>query len=561
MARKKKKYISFKEAKKYARGLNLGGRYDWVILAEVNKDLPKDIPARPHEYYKEWKTWKDFLGFKKKVPFLSFEEAREYIRSLKLSGIKEWKSYCDWDPKKIGLKPPNIPSAPHINYEHEGWNGYVDFLGSVHQNNSNKVFRSFESARKYCRALGLTTSGQWLDYCKGRIPSLLPKPEDIPSNVARQYANEGFVGMNDFLNTTYHRKVKRTKAYRSFEESKRFVHSLKLNNLIEWNLYIKGELPHRKKMPKDIPANPLLVYKDTGWKGFGDWLGTYNVPPFQMEFWSFEKSREFARTLNLTSSTQWIAYCRGDYPDLPVKPSGVPHSVARHYQDSGWVDYKDFLMDEEKQKTYSRFLSYEEAKAFINSLKLKNVMEWQGYLKGYYPHLPPKPANIPSNPTSIYKGKGWVGMGDWLDNGSFPYASKSYRTFRQARKFARSLGLITSQEWVAYCRGDFTHLPKKPIDIPANVVKQYTNRGWTGFKDFLNTNINRAARKHSLPFEQAREYMRGLGLKSAEDWTRFIKGKLKNEYGIKPNNIPNQPEVVYLRDGWNGIESWLGIND
>ena len=203
-----------------------------MILTNTKDALAKDVPFNPDEVYEDWKNWKHFLGFKNKVPFLSYAEARDFVRSLKLNGLKDWKSYCNWDPSDLGLKPANIPSSPHINYKDEGWVGYSDFLGSGNTSFNSKVFRDFQSARKYCRALGLTSSGQWLDYCKGKIDGLLAKPEDIPSNIARQYTDSGFEGMNDFLNTAYHRKTARTKANKSFDEAKRFVHSLKLKNLI-----------------------------------------------------------------------------------------------------------------------------------------------------------------------------------------------------------------------------------------------------------------------------------------------------------------------------------------
>jgi len=559
MGREQLKYRSFADARKYAKSLHFVSRYDWVLFTNLKSGLPKDVPANPDQEYEEWKNWKHFLGLKKKVPFLSFPEAREYVRKLNLDGLKDWKAYCNWDPNEIGLKPANIPSSPHINYKDLGWTGYSDFLDSENSSFNSKAFRDFDAARKYCRALGLTSSGQWLDYCKGNIDGLVVKPEDIPSNIARQYTGKGFEGMNDFLNTAYHRKIARTKANRTFEEAKRFVHSLKLKNLIEWNLFIKGELPHRKRMPKDIPTNPMLVYKDTGWCGYGDWLGTYNVPPFQMEFRSFDEARIFVRELGLNSSTEWIAYCKGDYPKLTKKPDDIPHSVARHYQDSGWVSYKDFLMDEAKQVSYSKFLPYDQAKAFVNKLGLKNVMQWQRYLKGQFPELPPKPKNIPSNPTSIYQGEGWVGMGDWLDNGAFPYANKDYRSFKEARLFVRSLGLITSQEWVAYCQGELENLPEKPIDIPANVVKQYEKKGWKGFKDFLDTKKNRGILKESLVYGEARKVARTVGIEEAAEWLDYCKGKLKKKYGIKPKNIPVHPEVVYLRDGWKGMKDWLSL--
>ena len=45
---------------------------------------------------------------------LPFEEAREFVRSLGLNGIKEWTEYC-----KSGNKPDDIPSAP--------WNVYKEW--------------------------------------------------------------------------------------------------------------------------------------------------------------------------------------------------------------------------------------------------------------------------------------------------------------------------------------------------------------------------------------------------------------------------------------------------
>ncbi len=561
MSKKVGKYIAFKDARKFARKFHLSSRYEWILLANSPEVIPSSIPVNAEEVYaEEWKSWKDFLGYKKKVEFLTYDEAKKIIHPLKLKGLKEWKFYTNWDLSVIGLKPPNIPSSPHITYEGKGWVGYADFLGNNNKSFSSKVFMSFESARKYSRALGLTSSAQWVDYCQGKIKGLLPKPENVPSNIARQYADMGFKGMNDFLNTKYHREVLRREVHRSFDEARRFVHSLKLKNLIEWNLFIKGELAHRKKLPPDIPSNPKLVYKDSGWVGYGDWLGTFKIPPFQMVFISFEKARGFARKLGLTSSTDWISYCKGGFPDLQAKPDNIPHSVARHYQDSGWVDYQDFLMDGKRRANYSKFLPYEEAKSFVNSLKLKNVIDWQKYLKGGFKKLATKPDGIPSNPANIYKDKGWVGMGEWLDNGSFPYAAKDYRSFKEAKQFARSLGLLTSQEWALYCKGEIPNLPAKPVDIPANVVKQYTKKGWAGFKDFLGTRKNRIAHKKSINFLDSKEWAKDLKMKSSSQWKDYCSGKLKEAYGVKPQNIPSNPEVVYLRSGWTNMEDWLDLS-
>ncbi len=39
-------------------------------------------------------------------------------------------------------------------------------------------------------------------------------------------------------------------------------------------MYCKGELSGHQPRPDDIPSNPNKTYKDKGWAGIRDWLGT-----------------------------------------------------------------------------------------------------------------------------------------------------------------------------------------------------------------------------------------------------------------------------------------------
>lgn len=559
----KPKYWSFKKAVQYTRSLKLESRYDWEIYCMADGLKPAELPSKPEEKYKaHWEGWRHWLGTTKKVEFLPFEEARDFVRSLNLKGTDEWKLYFNWNVADFGLKPANIPSSPHIYYKDKGWKGYGDWLGTNKEGNKNKQFRSFESAKEFAQQLKLTSSAQWVDYCNGKFSELPPRPKDIPSNIARKYhEHPDWQGLDEFLNTKQHRLIKRSHTFLPIDEAKKIVHTYNFKNLKEWNLFIKDRLPNQKPLPANVPKNPLLVYKNSGWKGFGDWLGNNNISPIKMEFRPYDEARKFARTLGFTSSSEWIDYCAGRMPHLPQKPDDIPYSVARKYAKQGWVDYKDFLMPDEKRSTFSKFLSYDEAKKFVHKLQLKNVEEWKRYLKNEFPHLPAKPKEIPGNPAGFYKGKGWVGIGDWLNSGAFPYSVLDYRPFKEAREFVRSLGLVNSLEWIAYCKGKIPNLPPKPNDIPTNVVKQYTGKGWKGFKDFLATKKNRETLKNSLSFENAKVEAQKLRLRSEEEWNDFVGAKLKASHGVKPKNIPANPQVIYLRFGWSGFEDWLGIKN
>ena len=68
------------------------------------------------------------------------------------------------------------------------------------------------------------------------------------------------------------------KKFRSFKEARKFVRSLKLSSETQWRLYNKGELQGKPKKPDDIPTNPNNTYKDQGWIGMPDWLGTKTKP-------------------------------------------------------------------------------------------------------------------------------------------------------------------------------------------------------------------------------------------------------------------------------------------
>jgi hypothetical protein len=57
--------------------------------------------------------------------------------------------------------------------------------------------------------------------------------------------------------------------------------------------------------------------------------------------------------------------------------------------------------------------------------------------------------------------------------------------------------------------------------------------------------------KRFLPFEEAREYVRKLGLKGVKDWWKYCKS------GKKPMTIPNAPFSTY-RNEWDGFSNWLG---
>ena len=114
--------------------------------------------------------------------------------------------------------------------------------------------------------------------------------------------------------------------YRPFKDAREFVRGLKLNNQKEWRAFAKSS-----KRPPNIPSNPWDTYKDKGWAGIGDWIGTGSVASFNRQYRPFKDAREFVRSLGLKSSAEWFAYCKSGN-----KPIDIPAAANSTYRDKGW---------------------------------------------------------------------------------------------------------------------------------------------------------------------------------------------------------------------------------
>ena len=111
-----------------------------------------------------------------------------------------------------------------------------------------------------------------------------------------------------------------------------------------------------------------------------------------------------------------------------------------------------------------------------------------------------------------------------------------YRSFKEARKFTRKLGLKTQKEWRAYYNSG-----KKPADIPSRpdkVYKEFTTLGnWIGTGNVANQ--LREVLSYEEAEKQAHILVNELGINSKEDWIAAKKA------GKIPDNLPSQPWSYY----------------
>ena len=322
------RFLPYEKAREYVRKLNLKNAIEWRDFSKSDKK-PNYIPAAPQKVYKRkgWINLSDWLGTgvlapkDKEVERWSYEKAKEFAQSSGIKSGKQWSL-----ASKDGELSTNVPADPAKVYRQKGWTTWGTFLGTGRIADQQKEYWPYEKARDFVHTLKLKDEDEWYSYCKSG-----KKPPEIPTAVRSTYEDKGWKSMGDWLGTakvaTFDRK------YRSFEEARKYAHSLKLINEEQWR-----ELARSGKLPHDIPAGPARVYKKNGWKGIGDFLGTGNIAPKDRKYQLFEQARAYARSLGLKRKTDWEKLCRSH-----KIPNDIPTHPDREYQGKGWSRWGDWI--------------------------------------------------------------------------------------------------------------------------------------------------------------------------------------------------------------------------
>lgn len=413
-------------------------------------------------------------------------------------------------------------------------------------------WRPFREARAFVHRLRLNKVDEWTDFTRGKLSAKGMLPADIPRFPNQVYAGGGWISYGDWLGTG--RVANSARKFIPFKRARNYVRKLKLKNVAEWRLfYKKNKLQH-------IPAAPEVSYANSGWNGYGDWLGTGIVATNQRDFLSFDKARAFVRKLGLRNEDDWRAYCRGDLKDKGPRPADIPALPHRVYAGKGWAGMGDWLGTGFVATTQRKYRSFKSARCFVRHLGLKNTAEWRAYCAGRMSKSGTLPVDIPSNPSAVYNANGWKGFGDWLGTGNVAPHSRVYRSFASARAFVRRLGLRDTSEWDAFCKGQLRGKGKLPSDIPAGPRRTYAGKGWISMGDWLGTGTVARMLRRFRAFTKARAFARALKLRSSTEWRAFCGGKLKH-LGKLPSDIPTAPHQVYEDSGWAGYGDWLGTGN
>jgi hypothetical protein len=247
---------------------------------------------------------------------------------------------------------------------------------------------------------------------------------------------------------------------------------------------------------------------------FGNWI-------------SYEKAKKYAQLKKLKSQREWYAHTKSKY-----FPKDIPKLPWSTYKKE-WETLGDFLGTGRIADQLKIFRPYQEAKKYVQSLKLKSSNEYKTINF---------PNDIPKLPHIVYK-KEWKSWGEFLGTGIVATYLIRYRSYKKAKKYAQSLKLKSQSEWIMHTKSK--NFPKDIKKSPSN-YKEFTSMG-----DFLGTGRIADQLKVFRSYEDAQKYAQSLKLKSLKEWSLHLK---KKNY---PKDMPSNPQKIYKKK-WKSWGDFLG---
>jgi hypothetical protein len=379
IAKSKRKFISYNEAKKFVQKQNIKSQSDWFNFKKNNK-LPLNIPSSPNKTYEKngWINWGDFFGTKyianRDRKYLSYLEAKKFVHKLEIKSTTEWYKYCE-----SGKKPHQIPRQVKTVYknEFEGWN---EFLRS---NKININYRSYYEAEKYAKSKNLKNIREWERHTKNK-----DFPIDIPKAPRSKYKNNGWIDWGTFLGSGYRKNID----YLPLSKAKKIIHPLKLKSETEWIKY------YEKNKIVELPKFPRIYYRGKGWKNMSDFLG-HGIPAgIKRIYWPYSKAKLFVQKLKLKSSMEWSEYSKSG--KRPLEIPGNPSKIYKEFK--SFADFLGFGGYVRNNK-----LSFHEVKNLIKDKNFNSQHDWYTfYDKNNF-------SNIPKMVEQAYR-KEWKGWPDFL---------------------------------------------------------------------------------------------------------------------------------------------------
>jgi len=210
-----------------------------------------------------------------------------------------------------------------------------------------------------------------------------------------------------------------------------------------------------------------------GWKNWKDWLGSKGVfiQRCSKNWRPFEEAKEYVRTLGIVSQNKWEMWSKSG-----LRPADIPSNPPLTYREE-WVSWDDWFDYTSECRLYykKKFRPFEDARAFVHTLGLKNAHAWFAYAASG-----DRPDDIPSNPHRIYCKK-WVSFPDWLGYTPIPrgnWHKKNWLPYTDAREIVHRANLKSAAEYRSWRKSN------SDIMMPSEPAITYS-KDWVDWYDWL----------------------------------------------------------------------------
>lgn len=588
----KKPFLPFKQARKIARSLGLNSVKEWrQYLKDHNLNI---VPANPDTRYAgEWQSWGDWLGTgrvaAKDKTFRSYAAARRWVQENGIGSDNQWRAAV-----KAGRVPVDIPRSPRLTYKDE-WTTSGDFYGTGFVAYTRRSWVSFDQAKRWASTHGITCREDWIAASKAGL-----LPQNIPAHPMRVYdeCSGGWSALFDnavrggasFVEEVIAHEIQpfltvdRTVRTVSLGGSRRKrvdivvpSHSLLIEYdgwywhretvekdrretkaLIEqgWRVVRLRESPLRKVTDDDcvvsrsqgihqrvvallrhlLDLGIILTAKATLIDRYAveGQLRTAGTALAIAGAWAdFETARTWAQNSGIKSSTEYRQYVRENR-----LPEDIPSTPEITYE-ADWRGWGDFLGTGRVYGRPGSWRSFISAREWVTKSGISDYRGWQQAIKDNR-----IPSDIPRRPHVVYKSE-WVSYPHWFGANVRKGRRREWRSFKDARAWARKSGTKSEQEW-----RQLVKKPGFPKDIPKGPQVTYRS-AWNGWGDWLGTGSIAPQEVKFMSFAESRKWARSLGLRTEKDWRAY---KASN---LLPTGVPRKPEHVYRQSGWKGFRNWL----
>lgn len=330
-----------------------------------------------------------------KVKYDSFEDSREFARKLNLSSASQWRDFA-----YSSMRPKGIPSHPDRYYKNCGWINWVDWLNTNNKQGGNLQYHVNDDYFKKQTANMYYILGFW--FADGYMDDVRNK-FSITQHKSDKYLLEKMLkDMNSNHPLNVHNK-------------NNLSFCLSSSEIIKDVKKYGGET--KKSFTIRFPSKIDKKYLPDFIRGYFDGDGCISYQKNEKCFVSsmVSASKYFIHDLLdiLTKEIKDFNGSIGFYNNVYVLSMGV--NDTRRLRDYIYqkIDVNSLYLKRKYEKFVKsgeiriasfnkEFLSYKEASNFIKQNNIKKQKDWKVFKSQN------KIDNIPSNPDSVYKNKGWV---------------------------------------------------------------------------------------------------------------------------------------------------------